>query len=84
MTFPVVGGNQDTSYEVSNSLNFNNESSPYLELSTGSANERLFTFSVWARRQITDARQCIWSSDNNTNDTGDGSRGGSGVELSLE
>ena len=83
MTFPVVGGNQDTSYEVSNSLNFNNESSPYLELSTGSANERLFTFSVGARRQITDARQCIWSSDNNTNDTGDGNRGGSGVELSF-
>ena len=83
MTFPVVGSNIPGSYEISNSLRFNDGDTPYLTRSTGTTNKRTFTVSVWAKRSTTGARQTLWSSDNNTNDTGDGSKGGSGNYISF-
>ena len=83
MTFPVVGSNIPGSYEISNSLRFNDGDTPYLTRSTGTTNKRTFTVSVWAKRSTTGARQTLWSSDNNTNDTGDGTKGGSGNYISF-
>jgi hypothetical protein len=83
MTFPVVGSNIPSSYQISNSLRFNDGDTPYLTRSTGTTNKRTFTVSVWAKRSTTGARQTLWSSDNNTNDTGDGTKGGSGNYISF-
>ena len=35
MVFPIVGGTQDTSYEISNSLKFNDNDSPELYRTLG-------------------------------------------------
>ena len=83
MTFPVVGSNQPLPFEISNSLRFNDGDTPYLTRSTGTTNKKTFTVSVWAKRSTTGARQTLWSSDNNTNDTGDGTKGGSGNYISF-
>jgi len=55
----------------------------YLSRSTGTTNKTTFTVSVWAKRALNGARQVIWSSDKQTNDTGDGTKGGSGIGLQF-
>ena len=50
MVFPVVGGTQDTGYEISNSLRFNPGDNAYLNRTPGSeGNKRTFTLSFWAK-----------------------------------
>jgi hypothetical protein len=83
MVFPIAGGNESKGYDVENSLRFNDGDSPQLSLSTGTTNKRKFTVSVWVKRTTNGARQVIWSSDKQTNDTGDGSKGGSGIGLQF-
>jgi len=83
MTFPVVGSNLPLPYEIDNSLRFNDGDTPYLTRSTGTTNKKTFTVSVWAKRSTLNARQTIWASDQNSNDTGDGSKGGSGVFIGF-
>jgi hypothetical protein len=54
MVFPVVGGTQDTGYEISNSLRFNgggDAEDVYLTRDYGSAgNQVTWTFSCWVKR----------------------------------
>ncbi len=84
MTFPVLGGNGAVAgYQIDNSLRFNDDDSAYLTRSTGTTNKKTFTVSVWVKRTTLNARQTIWASDQNTNDTGDGSKGGSGNYISF-
>ena len=84
MTFPILGGNGAVAgYSIDNSLRFNDDDSPQLSRSTGTTNKRTFTVSVWVKRTTNGARQVIWSSDKQTNDTGDGSKGGSGIGLQF-
>ena len=48
----ILGANSVSGeYEVSNSLRFNDDDSPYLNKTTGTAtNTRIFTYSVWVKR----------------------------------
>ena len=48
MVFPIVGGTQDTGYEISNSLRFDGSSS-YLYHTHESGNKDTFTFSSWIK-----------------------------------
>ena len=48
MVFPVVGGNQSTGYEITNSLRFDGSSS-YLYHTHESGNKDTFTFSAWIK-----------------------------------
>ena len=52
MTFPILGGNGAVAgYSIDNSLRFNDNDSPYLSRTTGTAtNTRIFTYSVWVKR----------------------------------
>jgi hypothetical protein len=52
MVFPVVGGTQDTGYEISNSLRFNDDDSPSMtiaSLGSSSSNAKKWTVSFWAK-----------------------------------
>ena len=84
MVFPIVGGSQQVAtYDIANSLRFNDDDDPQLSLSTGTTNKRKFTVSLWAKRSTNGNRQSLWASDKTTNDTGDGSKGGSGIALQF-
>jgi len=52
MVFAVVGGTQDTGYEISNSLRFNDADNPKLTKTFGSAGSsvRTFTISFWVKK----------------------------------
>ena len=51
MVFPVVGGTQDTGYEISNSLRFNEPDGAHLSRTPSSAgNRKTWTFSCWIKR----------------------------------
>ena len=52
MVFPILGANTESAaYEISNSLRLNDDDSPYLSDTPGSAgNRRTFTISLWAKR----------------------------------
>ena len=51
MVFPVVGGTQDTGYEIQNSLRFNDDDSPKVSRSiSSSGSARNATLSVWEKR----------------------------------
>jgi hypothetical protein len=51
MTFPVVGSNIPSAYQISNSLRFNDGDSPTLSRTPGSAgNRKTWTFSYWIKR----------------------------------
>ena len=70
MVFPVVGGTQDTGYEISNSLRFNDGDSPDLRRTPSSGGDRrTFTFSPWVKKSIIDYRQTLFSVGNSNNDT---------------
>jgi hypothetical protein len=56
MVFPVVGGTQDTGYEISNSLRFNYPDSPQLSFTPSSdGNKRVATASFWLKRGVSRA-----------------------------
>ena len=52
MVFPIVGGDgKPTGYDISNSLRFNDDDSPSLAITPGSAgNRKTFTYSGWVKR----------------------------------
>ena len=51
MVFPIAGGTQDTSYEVSNSLRFNDDDSPRLSKTFSSeGNKKTWSYSTWFKR----------------------------------
>ena len=68
MVFPITGGTQDTGYEVSNSLRFDDGSSAYLNRTQTAGNRRTWTWSGWVKRGIIDTRQNILSAGNDGND----------------
>jgi hypothetical protein len=69
MVFPIVGGTQDTSYEIENSLRFNDDDSPKVSRSiSSSGSARNATLSVWVKRGNLGTRQQIYS--NKTADSG--------------
>ena len=69
MVFPIAGGTQDTSYEISNSLRFNDDDSPKVSRSiSSSGSARNATLSVWVKRGNLGTRQQIYS--NKTADSG--------------
>ncbi len=62
MVFPVVGGTQDTGYEIENSLRVNHGDSPFLSRSISSTgNERTATVSVWVKRALFGTEHVIFS-----------------------
>ena len=69
MVFPIAGGTQDTSYEIENSLRFNDDDSPKVSRSiSSSGSARNATLSVWVKRGNLGTRQQIYS--NKTADSG--------------
>jgi len=53
MVFPIAGGTQDTGYEISNSLRFDDGDSPKLTFTPSSAvtsERKTFTISCWVKR----------------------------------
>jgi hypothetical protein len=51
MVFPIAGGTQDTSYEIENSLRFNDDDNPNLSRTPSSAsNRKTWTWSGWVKR----------------------------------
>ena len=61
MTFAVVGGTQDTSYEISNSLRFNDDDDAVLDRGSISGTlSKAHTFSLWVKRStLDDARHVL-------------------------
>ena len=49
MVFPIAGGTQDTGYEISNSLRFNDDDTAYLNRTRSSQSNTTGTFSVWTK-----------------------------------
>ena len=49
MVFPIAGGTQDTGYEISNSLRFNDNDTAYLNITRSSQSNTTGTFSVWTK-----------------------------------
>ena len=61
MVFPIAGGTQDTSYEIDNSIRFEDGDSPYLSRTPSSAgNRRTFTISLWAKRSDTNTSAVLY------------------------
>ena len=50
MVFPIAGGTQDTSYEVENSLRFNDDDDARLTRSVSGNLSKAHTFSLWIKR----------------------------------
>jgi hypothetical protein len=73
MVFPIVGGTQDTGYEIDNSLRFNEDDSAYLSKTWGSeGSKRTMTFSFWFKRgEFGDERYNVYAAgaDANNRDT---------------
>jgi hypothetical protein len=70
MVFPIAGGTQDTGYEISNSLRFNDDDSPYAQRTPSSAgNRKTWTLSMWFKRCDGSDRMVLGAtpgSDNNS------------------
>ena len=67
MVFPVVGGTQDASYDIENSMRFNSANSAYFNRTTGTpTNEDMVTISVWLKRTDVGNNNTImsWNSGN--------------------
>ena len=53
MAFPVIGGTQESGYNIDNSLRFNNPDDPNLSKTFSSAgNRKTFTISAWVKRGL--------------------------------
>ena len=61
MVFPIAGGTQDTSYEISNSLRFNDDDDAVLDRGSISGTlSKAHTFSLWVKRStLDDARHVL-------------------------
>ena len=69
MVFPIAGGTQDTGYEISNSLRFNDGDSARLSHTTGSSGSaRTFTWSMWLKRSTLGSTQYFFNSNNGHSD----------------
>ena len=79
MVFPVVGGTQDTGYEISNSLRFNDDDSPSMtiaSLGSSSSNAKKWTVSFWAKLSSgLGGHRCVFSAGE--------SSGGNYVQLNF-
>jgi hypothetical protein len=66
MTFPVVGSNIPSSYQISNSLRFNSGDNAHLSKTPSASNRDLYTISLWAKRSNlnTGARQVLFGVGN--------------------
>ena len=67
MAFPVIGGTQESGYEIDNSLRFNPGDSPRLNRTTTTAtDDDMATLSVWCKRSTNDANQTLigWNAGN--------------------
>ena len=70
MVFPIAGGTQDTGYEISNSLRFNDDDSAYLSRTPSSAgNRRTYTISTWVKRSNLSSVQGIFCAKQTKDDT---------------
>ena len=70
MVFPVVGGTQDTGYEISNSLRFNDDDNPNLTFTPSSAvtsERKTFTISWWVKRANLGTTGFMWEMGGNDN-----------------
>ena len=70
MVFPIAGGTQDTSYEVSNSLMFNDDDNPNLTFTPSSAvtsERKTFTISWWVKRGNLGTTGFMWEMGGNDN-----------------
>ena len=64
MVFPIAGGTQDTGYEISNSLRFNDDDSAYLSRTPSSAsNRKTWTWSGWIKRSNISLNIVLFSAD---------------------
>ena len=64
MVFPIAGGTQDTGYEISNSLRFNDDDSAYLSRTPSSAsNRKTWTWSGWIKRSNISLNMVLFSAD---------------------
>ena len=72
MVFPIAGGNQDTSYEISNSLRFDRADSALLSRSpSSSGNRQILTISAWVKLgTLTNERVIIAADDGSAGNTG--------------
>mgnify|MGYP001162488902 CR=1 FL=1 len=72
MVFPIAGGNQDTSYEISNSLRFDRADSALLSRSpSSSGNRQILTISAWFKLgTLTNERVIIAADDGGAGNTG--------------
>ena len=69
MVFPVVGGTQDTGYEISNSLRFESGGSNYLERTPSSAgNRRTFTTSWWNKIAVGETSRWVFGAGTQASD----------------
>ena len=67
MVFPIAGGTQDTGYEISNSLRFNDDDSAYLSRTPSSAsNRKTWTWSSWIKRSNISLNMVLFSADDST------------------
>ena len=70
MVFPIAGGTQDTSYEVENSLRFNDDDNPNLTFTPSSAvtsERKTFTISWWVKRGNLGTTVFMWEMGGNDN-----------------
>ena len=70
MVFPIAGGTQDTSYEISNSLRFNDDDNPNLTFTPSSAvtsERKTFTISWWVKRGNFGTTGFMWEMGGNDN-----------------
>ena len=87
MVFPIVGGTQDTGYDISNSLRFNDNDSARLTREFDqdpTGNRKTFTISCWVKRSNISSNHAVVSASttNNFNDKIIGFRGDTdGVEV---
>jgi hypothetical protein len=87
MVFPIAGGTQDTGYDISNSLRFNDNDSARLTREFDqdpTGNRKTFTISCWVKRSNISSNHAVVSvsTTNNFNDKIIGFRGDTdGVEV---
>ena len=85
MVFPIVGGTQDDSYEISNSLRFDGSTTRLTRefASDPTGNRKTFTISCWVKRSNLSSNQAVVSASttNNFNDKNIGFRSTDAIEV---
>ena len=68
MAFPVIGGTQESGYEIDNSLRFNDDDSAYLSRTPSSAsNRKTWTWSGWVKLSEINSWNTIFSAGTDSN-----------------